>query len=319
MKSPHKIMFSTTLIMSTMMMTTSSSWITTWMYLEINMLSFIPLIMVNETTNESEATVKYLIPQSLASTMFIISSLTTYQAPEISFLMTAALLLKLGAAPFHLWFPPVMNSITMMPALILLTWQKIAPLFALLSMKELNQQTLTIIAPITAMWGSLMGVNQTDIRSILTYSSIAHLGWMMAAIQSPNFILPMYTITYIFLTASIFITITHPTIKATTQFSINNLNPNLLKLTSISILSLAGLPPMTGFILKLTIIMHSTMNSTVILILILSAIISLFFYLNMFISSSLAMKSHHLKQMKKKLSMFLLCQTIPLPLLTLTL
>nr|YP_009680611.1 NADH dehydrogenase subunit 2 [Monodontina vondembuschiana]QDH07411.1 NADH dehydrogenase subunit 2 [Monodontina vondembuschiana] len=318
MKSPHKFLFLFLMISSTCMVISSSNWLTTWMGLEINMLGFIPLMYLKETPNESETAVKYLIPQSLGSTIFIVSALTSSYLAELQPMMSMAMCLKLGAAPFHYWFPSVMAGLPLLPAFILLTWQKIAPIFAINSTSPDISNSTMLIASISALWGGIGGLNQTDIRSLLTYSSIAHTGWMLAAINSNSPTLAIYVTAYILINTSIYVSLTSTAMKMHKQlFSAKSPHNSLLLATSI--LSLGGLPPLTGFVMKLLVINFTQASMLIILTLILGALISLFFYLSVTFSPLLELgKLHTIKlDSSKPLVVFSLAQILPLSMILL--
>nr|YP_009680598.1 NADH dehydrogenase subunit 2 [Microcondylaea bonellii]QDH07385.1 NADH dehydrogenase subunit 2 [Microcondylaea bonellii] len=313
MKSPHKSLFLFLMISSTCMVTSSSNWLMTWMGLEINMLGFIPLMYLKETANESETAVKYLIPQSLGSTIFIASATTSLHFDNMQFLMPIAMCLKLGAAPFHFWFPPVMAGLPLLPAFILLTWQKIAPIFTISSLNSTLMAKIIFIASISALWGGIGGMNQTDIRSLLTYSSIAHTGWMLASINSNAPILTIYMMTYILINLSIYTSLTTTSTKSHKQLLIPKESYNSLLLAT-NILSLGGLPPLTGFIMKLLLINYTQASMFIISTLIVGALISLFYYLSLTFSPLLELSKTHLTKAysSKPSMMFLLAQILPL-------
>jgi len=88
-----------------------------------------------------------------------------------------ALALKVGLAPAHFWLPEVLQGLDLTTGLILSTWQKLAP-FALIvqvapSVNSYLMITLGLASTFIGGWG---GLNQTQLRKILAYSSIAHLG-----------------------------------------------------------------------------------------------------------------------------------------------
>nr|YP_008757965.1 NADH dehydrogenase subunit 2 [Solenaia oleivora]AGW24338.1 NADH dehydrogenase subunit 2 [Solenaia oleivora] len=313
MKSPHKFLFLFLMISSTCMVMSSSNWLMTWMGLEINMLGFIPLMYLKETTNESETAVKYLIPQSLGSTIFIVSATTSVYLDNLQPLMPIAMCLKLGAAPFHFWFPPVMAGLPLLPAFILLTWQKIAPIFAISSFNPTLMTKVILIASISALWGGIGGMNQTDIRSLLTYSSIAHTGWMLASINSTAPVLITYIMAYILINASVYTSLTTTSTKSHKQLFITKEPYNSLLLAA-SILSLGGLPPLTGFIMKLLVITYTQASLFIISTLILGAMISLFYYLSLTFSPLMELTKTYLTKshISKPSLTFLLAQALPL-------
>nr|YP_008999708.1 NADH dehydrogenase subunit 2 [Lamprotula leaii]AFC97507.1 NADH dehydrogenase subunit 2 [Lamprotula leaii] len=313
MKSPNKSLFLFLMIMSTCMVLSSSNWLMTWMGLEINMLGFIPLMFFKETANESETAMKYLVPQSLGSTIFIASAVISLHLNNLQSLMSIAMCLKLGAAPFHFWFPPVMVGLHLLPAFILLTWQKIAPIFAIATFSPSLTNDVLLVASISALWGGIAGLNQTDIRSLLTYSSIAHTGWMLAAIDSSVTVLSVYVMTYVLINISIYTTLTSPSLKSHKQLFATH-SPNSSLLLAISILSLGGLPPLAGFIMKLLVIKFTQVGLMVLLALIVGALVSLFFYLSLTFSPLLSLAKVRLDKsyISKSSVMFSLAQIMPL-------
>nr|YP_010148828.1 NADH dehydrogenase subunit 2 [Pseudanodonta complanata]QQV69719.1 NADH dehydrogenase subunit 2 [Pseudanodonta complanata] len=316
MKSPNKLLFVFLLISSTYLVASSSNWLTTWMGLEINMLGYIPLIYMKENTSESEAAVKYLIPQSLGSTIFISSAIISGHVNNLQILMVIAMCLKLGVAPFHFWFPPVMASLQLMPAFILLTWQKIAPILAISSFNPLLMKMVMPIAMISALWGGIAGVNQTDIRSLLTYSSIAHTGWMLAGINSNYTILIAYLFTYILINISIYSLLSKEDSKFYKQL-FSSKEPTKIFVLSASILSLGGLPPLVGFIMKLLVLMFTKTKTIIIFGLVVGALTSLLYYLSLTFSSLLSFSKMHLikfQMIPKQMMLFFLSQILPLTL-----
>nr|ARK38482.1 NADH dehydrogenase subunit 2 [Lanceolaria gladiola] len=314
MKSPNKYLFLFLMISSTCMVASSSNWLMTWMGLEINMLGYIPLMFMKENTSESEAAVKYLIPQSLGSTIFIASAIISTYLNSSQILMVVAMCLKLGVAPFHFWFPPVMASLQLSPAFVLLTWQKIAPILAISSFNPSLMKSIMPIAMISALWGGISGLNQTDIRSLLTYSSIGHTGWMLASISSNSIILITYLVTYIMINSSIFAFLTKENTSSYKQL-FSPKEPMKLFIVAMSILSLGGLPPLVGFIMKLLVLMYTEAKLIIILGLIIGALVSLFFYLSLTFSTLLSFNKTHLTKAEITSSqtiMFLLSQTLPL-------
>nr|BCL84895.1 NADH dehydrogenase subunit 2 [Nodularia douglasiae biwae] len=317
MKSPSKLLFMFLMISSTCMVASSSNWLMTWMGLEINMLGYIPLMFLKESSSESEAAVKYLVPQSLGSTIFIASAIASTYLNNLQILTVIAMCLKLGVAPFHFWFPPVMASLQLMPAFILLTWQKIAPILAISSLNSLLIKSIMPIAMISALWGGIGGLNQTDIRSLLTYSSIGHTGWMLASINSNYIILIAYLMTYILINASIYAFLSKEHIKSHKQL-FSSKEPLKYFILSITILSLGGLPPLMGFIMKLLVLMFTSAQVIILFGLIAGALVSLYYYLSLTFSTLLSFNKMHLTKTQmtsKQAALFLLSQILPLTLI----
>nr|YP_011014089.1 NADH dehydrogenase subunit 2 [Unio tumidiformis]WQA10170.1 NADH dehydrogenase subunit 2 [Unio tumidiformis] len=317
MKSPNKLLFMFLMVSSTCMVASSSNWLMTWMGLEINMLGYIPLMFMKENSSESEAAVKYLVPQSLGSAIFIASAIISSYFNHLQILMMIAMCLKLGVAPFHFWFPPVMASLQLMPAFILLTWQKIAPILAISSLNSPLIKVIMPIAMISALWGGIGGLNQTDIRSLLTYSSIGHTGWMLASINSNYIILIAYLTTYILINMSIYAFLVKEHMKSYKQLFSSKESGKIFILT-ITILSLGGLPPLMGFIMKLLVLMFTEAKTIIIFGLIIGALVSLFYYLSLTFSTLLSFNKMHLtknQMISKQAILFFLSQIMPLTLI----
>nr|YP_009755806.1 NADH dehydrogenase subunit 2 [Bactrocera ruiliensis]YP_010037300.1 NADH dehydrogenase subunit 2 [Bactrocera thailandica]QIQ23084.1 NADH dehydrogenase subunit 2 [Bactrocera ruiliensis]QQW48076.1 NADH dehydrogenase subunit 2 [Bactrocera thailandica]WCB99100.1 NADH dehydrogenase subunit 2 [Bactrocera thailandica] len=285
-----KIMFFFILMTGTLITVSSNSWLGAWMGLEINLLSFIPLMNSNNLTS-TEASLKYFLTQAMASAVLLFAIMMMYlnnypiiqdNSSYSNLMIISSLLLKSGAAPFHFWFPNVMEGLSWMNALTLMTWQKIAPLM-LISYTTLNNFIfLAIIA--STITGSLGGLNQTSLRKLMAFSSINHLGWMLAAMQANESMWCIYFSFYTFLSFSL--TFMFNNFK---MFHINQLfnsffNSKILKfILFLNLLSLGGLPPFIGFLPKWLVIQLLVLKSQYVLMTIMTVmtLITLFFYLRL--------------------------------------
>nr|YP_010946544.1 NADH dehydrogenase subunit 2 [Episymploce wulingensis]WGO57262.1 NADH dehydrogenase subunit 2 [Episymploce wulingensis] len=297
-----KILFLTTLISGIMITISSNSWLGAWMGLEINLLSFIPVMSSNENIFTTEASLKYFLVQALASSilLFLIISKTMledmfslFNSTTSSMIMVTPLLLKGGAAPFHWWFPSVMEGLNWSNCFILMTLQKIAPLILISYSLKLSMFYTTIII-LSVIVGSIGGYNQISIRKILTYSSINHMGWMLAAMLLGENLWLMYFLIYSTLTLTIISIISPFNISFINQtFLFNNDNPIMKFLLFTSLLSLGGLPPFLGFLPKWLIIQSMITNnmSFIVTIMVILSLITLYYYLRISYSSFIILHS----------------------------
>ena len=277
------------IIFRTIIVLSSSNWIFLWAGIELNLLSFIPLIILSNSNQETEASIKYFLAQALGSRVMLISSLSlwfnnSFPLNHIRFLLLISLVLKIGIAPCHLWYPSVITSISWLSCLILSTWQKLAPL-AIISfiITRSFSSTILILAAINALIGGAIGINQVHLRTIIAYSSITHIGWIISLAAINKFIPTiLYFIIYSMLIAPIFFIFNK--FSSSTRLDINKLiskAPILQILVPLLLLSLGGLPPLSGFIPKwITIEILANRNPYILIILITGAIINLYFYLN---------------------------------------
>nr|YP_009511975.1 NADH dehydrogenase subunit 2 [Aristaeomorpha foliacea]AXI97902.1 NADH dehydrogenase subunit 2 [Aristaeomorpha foliacea] len=288
--SSSQLLFLSTLLLGTTLSISSTSWFGAWVGLELNLLSFIPLISTKNNQYSSEAALKYFLIQALGSSMIIMSaSLMLLLEDKASFLTITALLLKSGAAPFHFWFPSVMEGLQWPQAIFLMTVQKIAPM-SLLSYLSLDHTTpiLTTAIILSALVGAIGGMNQTLLRKIMAYSSINHMSWMMAAILISETSWLLYFMFYSVISSSIALLFNHQeAFHILHIFNHTNSSSQLKLLIFMSLLSLGGLPPFTGFIPKWFIIqeMISAGSFFVLAVLLTSALITLFYYLRISMSA----------------------------------
>nr|QRW36384.1 NADH dehydrogenase subunit 2 [Nebrioporus cooperi] len=293
----YKLIFISTLFMGTMITVSSYSWLGTWMGLEINLLSFIPLISMKNNSFSSEAAIKYFLIQALASSIFLLSMILLitknkminemYMFNKIMFMIiNSTILLKIGAAPFHFWFPEIIEGLNWMNSLILLTWQKIAPMI-ILSYTIKNNLFMMIIIILSTFIGSIGGLNQISMRKIMAYSSINHIGWMLSTFMINEMMWIMYFLIYSLMSISI--------ISILNKFNIFMLKQIFLLISKnyfikffliMNMLSLGGLPPFLGFFPKWIIIQNLSINNFfIITFMIMMTLITLFFYLRICYSS----------------------------------
>nr|UZA61118.1 NADH dehydrogenase subunit 2 [Graptomyza sp.] len=286
-----KIMFIFILMMSTMITISANSWLSAWMGLEINLLSFIPL-MSDDNLMSNEASLKYFLTQTLASSILLFSMILfmfmnnfmkqNLMNNIIKMLMMSSLLMKTGAAPFHFWFPNVMEGLNWINALILMTWQKIAPLMLISYLLIKSMLMISIILSI--LIGSLGGLNQTSLRKLMTFSSINHLGWMLMSMYSNESLWITYFMFYSFLSFNlIFMFNIFKLFHINQLFSLFFNNKNLKFMLFFNLLSLGGLPPFLGFIPKWMTIQYLTMNNQLFMLtfMIVMTLITLYFYLRL--------------------------------------
>ena len=166
--------------------------------------------------------------------------------------------------------------------MILITWQKIAPLI-LISYIIFKPLIITSII-LSTIIGALGGLNQTSLRKLIAYSSINHLGWILASIYYSTSLWITYIIFYTFLTFSIIFLFYIFKISHINQlFSLFLYSKSLKFLRIFNLLSLGGLPPFLGFFPKWIVIQAITLNNQLFLltIILIITLITLYFYIRL--------------------------------------
>nr|AMR57240.1 NADH dehydrogenase subunit 2 [Equus caballus] len=293
-----------TVLLGTMIVMMSSHWLMIWIGFEMNLLAIIPILMKKYNPRTMEASTKYFLTQATASMLLMMAiiinlmhsgqwTITKVFNPTASIIMTSALAMKLGLTPFHFWVPEVTQGISLTSGLILLTWQKLAPMSILYQISpSISLNILLTMAVLSILVGGWSGLNQTQLRKIMAYSSIAHMGWMTAVLVYSPTLTMLNMLIYIMMTLTMFMLFIQS--SSTTTLSLShtwNKTPLTTTLILITLLSMGGLPPLSGFMPKWMIIQELTKNSSIILptLMAIMALLNLYFYMRLTYSTSLTM------------------------------
>nr|WPW52621.1 NADH dehydrogenase subunit 2 [Mus musculus musculus]WPW52751.1 NADH dehydrogenase subunit 2 [Mus musculus musculus] len=293
-----------TIFLGPMITMSSTNLMLMWVGLEFSLLAIIPMLINKKNPRSTEAATKYFVTQATASMIILLAIVLNYkqlgtwvfqqQTNSLIINMTLmALSMKLGLAPFHFWLPEVTQGIPLHMGLILLTWQKIAPLSILIQIYPLLNSTIILMLAITSIFmGAWGGLNQTQMRKIMAYSSIAHMGWMLAILPYNPSLTLLNLMIYIILTVPMFMALMLNSSMTINSISLLwNKTPAMLTMISLMLLSLGGLPPLTGFLPKWIIITELMKNNCLIMatLMAMMALLNLFFYTRLIYSTSLTM------------------------------
>lgn len=280
-----------------MVIVSAHNFITLFLGLELFSLPLYAMIALRrDSAINSEAAIKYFVIGSLASGMLLYGLSMLYGATKsldisavsLAILQTsvenelilvfglvfvmAGLAFKIGAVPFHMWVPDVYEGAPTPIVLFLGTAPKLAGLalmFRLLTdaMSGLSvqwQQILIVIAIGSMAWGNLAAIAQTNIKRMLAYSSIAHMGYMSLGLLTMT---PQgygaalfYMITYAIMTLAAFGLVVimdnsgYEAEEIDDLRGLNSRNPWLALMMLFTMFSLAGVPPIVGFMAKVAVI-----------------------------------------------------------------
>ena len=290
-------------------------------YLGLELISLSLYILASFNRNEqysTEAGLKYLILGALSSGLllfgssliYLTSGKTNYSDIALfgfndviligSIFILIAILFKLASAPFHMWAPDVYEgSPTLITAYFAIV-PKIGILYALITFlftAFINffyhlQPIIWISALLSILIGSMGAINQTKIKRVLAYSAIGHMGFMLLGLSIGSFESIQATLTYyliyIIMSINVFtlVTIFYPNIKNTYLANLvgwSRKNPILLYTLALTTLSMAGIPPLAGFLSKYLIIINVIGNKQIIIatIAIILSVISAFYYIRL--------------------------------------
>nr|AAL90612.1 NADH dehydrogenase subunit 2 [Brookesia peyrierasi] len=334
-----QIIITINLILGTIITASSHHWLTAWMGLELNMLSILTIIMQPKHPRTTESSIKYFLIQAIASAVMLfsgtinamqtgqwdISQLTNKYA---STMIMLAMLMKIGAVPIYFWLPEVMQGATMKTALIISTWQKIAPLTILfMTFNKMPPKMMITMGMMSVIIGGLGGINQTQLRKLMAYSSLANLGWTMMIFPMFPHTAMLNIIIYMLMLIPTFFMMEIMMLKSLQNMTTTwTTSTTMNVLLTLLLLSLSGLPPLTGFMPKLLILDNLILQNLtpVATTMTIFSLINLFFYMRMTYimtmitpptSNMMMMKWRHKLHYNKLLSTLTIMSLMNIPLL----
>ncbi|HSZ71079.1 MAG TPA: NADH-quinone oxidoreductase subunit N [Cytophagaceae bacterium] len=238
--------------------------------------------------------------------------MNAFTNPTTLFLSTVGILLilvglafKVTAVPFHFWAPDVYEGAPTIITAFMSTFVKTAAfvsffrlfVFCFIDLAPLWQFQILIISGFTILGGNILAVSQSNMKRTLAYSGIAQAGYILLTILLPNretlSALFIYTTSYSISTLVAFTVVYHVQ-KTKRDYSFEAFkglaksNPGLAAVLSLSMLSLAGIPPTVGFFAKFylfkSILSFNIGFIWIILLAIIGSLISLYYYFKVIIS-----------------------------------
>lgn len=278
-------------LLGMMIVISSGNFLTLYLGLELFVLPLYALIvLVKDKTEYTEAAIKYFVIGSLGSGLLLYGvsliygatgtiDFATIAASPSSPLLTLGVLfvivgvvLEFGAVPFHMWLPDVYEGSPTTVTMIVGTIPKIAVFamaYRLLTIAFINisaewQQLFMVMALASVSIGNVMAIAQTNIKRMLAYSTISHIGFILfglfAAPSSGYIPAIFYTIVYAFMVLAAFAMIMRLSDKGFEADLISDFrglhkrDPWLAFIMLLIMFSLAGIPPLVGFYAKLQIL-----------------------------------------------------------------
>ena len=338
-------------IVGMLLMISSNDLLSLFMSMELQSLSLYILVSFSrDDFTSSEAGVKYFIIGSLSTCIFLFGTSLVYglvgstSFNEISVFMSelystptmlivglifilVSLSLKISAAPFHMWTPDVYQGAPSIITTLLSTLPKIAAFGVLIRLLVypfgeiiVDWGKILIILSISSMLiGSLGALRQTDLKRLMAYSTINHIGFILMGLipgsEDGITSICIYLIFYITMNLGVFLFILNMHRDQVSVTSIKDLSglyrsqPLTAGCVSIILFSMAGIPPMAGFIGKLIILNIIIDNNLFFLavIAVLSSVVAAFYYIRLIKSIFFDEPVDELDNINNDHSKYLLC------------
>ena len=306
-----------------MVMASANNLMTLYMGLELQSLAiYVLAAFARDELRSSEAGLKYFVLSALASGLLLYGISLTYgfsgsmdfahiaQAVTdpagvsaglivgIAFII-AGLAFKLSAVPFHMWTPDVYEGAPTSVTAFMSTAPKVAPFVVLLRVMfgpfghvAIQWQPIIVLVAIASMLlGSFAAIAQTNIKRLMAYSSIGHMGYALIGLAAGTETgvrgVLVYLLTYVVMSAGVFACIIAMRRRGLAAEKISDLGGlakndlTLASLMAIFMLSMAGVPPMAGFFGKF-FVFEAAVNAgmwTLAIIGVLTSVVALFYYL----------------------------------------
>ncbi|MCE2990320.1 MAG: NADH-quinone oxidoreductase subunit NuoN [Burkholderiales bacterium] len=279
-----------------MIMVSANHFVTLYLGLEILALSTYAMVALNrDSAISTEAAMKYFVLGALASGLLLYGMSMIYGAtgsldvaaiarmiefsrandPLVVFglvFIVSGLAFKLGAVPFHMWVPDVYQGAPTPMTLFIGSASKIAAFGFLvrilgdaLSGASADWSGMLIILAVASLAvGNIIAIAQTNIKRMLAYSTISHMGFLLLGILAGTkngYAASMfYIITYAIMSLGAFgiiMLLSRPGFEADTLDDLRGLNqrsPWVAFLMLVMMMSMAGIPPFVGFFAKLSVL-----------------------------------------------------------------
>lgn len=246
---------------------------------------------------------KYFLIQAYGSSLLLLGYFFTQRRGLLgvvegvyfgNYLIIFRLLVKVGMFPFHSWLPIIMGGLRWGACLVLGVLQKIIPLFVLRRVvNRVRGRFLLALGGLGSLIGGVGGINQSQIRVLIAYSSIGHIGWILVGLTFSFCIFCVYYVIYAITSSSLILFLKIYTQKNVGLSRFSHISPFTIFVFGSLLLSLGGIPPFLGFFGKLKILQICVRKKIYLLCsaLISGSLLNIYYYLN--ILFSLALKSFY--------------------------
>nr|QUA05889.1 NADH dehydrogenase subunit 2 [Macridiscus melanaegis] len=265
-----------------------------WIGIEFNFLGIL-CFLSGSSVEETEGVMKYYLVQVLGSCSSVMGFLMITNGVGAGFsavFILVGMLVKLGAFPFHFWVGPVVSKLSWIGCILVMVVQKVVPLWVVSNFIFMGDEMSCVeaLSIFTCVVGSLSGLGVLNYRVLLGFSSIQHCGYLLVLSCCSSWSLWTYLIIYGTLSTFLMLSLWEESLYSFLDLIKKKGSENLSSVwwVSLYLMSLAGLPPFSGFVLKIYFLLSSWgVMSIGSVICIMSSLISLFFYLSVVLSMTI--------------------------------
>nr|YP_009107069.1 NADH dehydrogenase subunit 2 [Oxytate striatipes]AIT96917.1 NADH dehydrogenase subunit 2 [Oxytate striatipes] len=219
----------------------SDDWFLIWLGLEVNMIMFIIFIYNQYDMNSFELCLKYFFIQSLGSGMFM--GMFYLGMENLKSAVCLIMSYKIGAGPFFFWFPSLSMMVFWVFYFVLLTFQKFIPLIL---MNVFMDYLMVLIGLMSLFIGVFGSFNQNNLKRLLAYFFIFHLGWIIMCNMTGDFAWMMYMFMYMLMLGPLVFFLKYNNVVFLGEL----IKLKYMFFFMFLMLSMGGMPPMLGFFVK---------------------------------------------------------------------
>lgn len=258
-------------------------------------LSLILIMYLNEKISylNMESIFKYSIISAIFSILVLLYIINEYNTSSIILIKSYSLIsiitiiafsIKLGIFPFHIWIPEVYLGISLNSIFVLGLIPKII-MFILLSKIYFSNNILYAMVISSLIFSCLAGLNQSNMKLIIAYSSIYNISFIFCSFFIHSYLTITYSWFYFiiyFLSNTVLMICIKKALNSNNNIIyLNNIDIKLCILIVVTLFSLVGIPPLSGFFIKVLFIKNILYKKLILfaMVIIITTLISSFYYL----------------------------------------
>ena len=291
--------------LSSLLLVSSVNWLSIYLAIELQTLTlFILVALKRDSAFGTEAGLKYFVLGAVSSGLFLFGCALLYgltgetsiqginsmlEADVGKILITISLLFKLSAAPFHMWAPDVYEGAPTTITALLATVPKVGVFSILVQIGPVTNIVL-VCAVLSIIYGAIGGLNQTKIKRLLAYSGISHMGFILFGIAIGTFegiqASLIYMVIYVIMSICSFSIILSLKLTKDLIIEVSGLsrdNPVIAFTLALTFLSIAGVPPLAGFLSKWLVLLSGISSGyyLICIIAVISSVIAAVYYVRL--------------------------------------